>query len=150
MESLLAGRSPSTRHDGSAFTPVDTASRLPPGTTVPRAALLQLRGGWEWLTHCFRFRSPSSERFCFKCDATKTGAYTYHNFTPTAPHRRTLINHDTYLTRCTEEGREVCGLFLVTGVLLEHICIDSMHSANLGCFADALGSLFLCGDHGQD
>lgn len=39
---------------------------------------------------------------------------------------------------------QVCGLFSIPGVVLEHVCIDSMHTADLGCFADAVGSLFHC------
>lgn len=138
---LMVGTAPSRRHDDTAFTRDDVRYRVTPGSALPHAALLQLRGDWEWFSSCFRFRTPSQDRPCFLCDATRSGPESCFNFSPRAPHRNTLITHETYLRRCAAECTQPCGLFAVPGVRLEHVCIDSMHTADLGAFADALGSL---------
>ena len=142
FQHLMLGTSPSRRHDGSPFSQDEARHRIPAGIRLPHAALLQLRGDWEWFYQCFRFRTPSQERFCFLCDATRTGPLCGFNFSARAPHRATLISHETYLLRCAAEAAQPCGLFSVPGVRLDHVCIDSMHSADLGAFADALESLF--------
>lgn len=140
---LMAGVAPSRRHDDSEFSRADTQHRIRAGSRLPYAAVLQLRGDWEWFATCFRFRAPSQERFCFLCDAEKSDGDLYaYDFSPNAPFRNTLITHEIYLRRCAAEHAQPCGLFQVPGVRLEHVCIDSMHTADLGVFPDALGSLF--------
>ena len=43
---------------------------------------------------------------------------------------------------CGDEGQQPSTIFLSSGLELDHLAIDSMHAADLGCFQDALGSLF--------
>ena len=50
------GKSPERRHDGKPWTAHDRKRRMPAGEQLPLAALLQLRGDWEWYCTCFRFR----------------------------------------------------------------------------------------------
>ena len=139
---LMLGYAPSRRHDDSPFSREDTVHRIEPRSNLPKAAMLQLRGDWEWFVQCFRFRTPSQERFCWLCDAEKsTGDLYAYDFSLNAPFRSTLITHETYLCRCAAEQEQPCELFQALGVRLEHVCIDSMHSADLGVFADALGSI---------
>jgi hypothetical protein len=45
---LLEGRAPGERHNGDPWTSTDRLNRLPAGTAIPHAALLQIRGDWEW------------------------------------------------------------------------------------------------------
>ena len=65
-------RAPSCRHDGAEFTKADKRHRIQPGKLLPAAALIQLRGDWEWYATCFRFRMASQPHFCWKCDAERT------------------------------------------------------------------------------
>ena len=109
---------------------------------LPVAALLQVRGDWEWLCQCFRLRHYGQEEFCWLCNARSTGPLSYYNVAPDAPHRATLISHEAYITHCAEARVEPSALFSCPGFRLEYIAIDSMHAADLGVFQDAVGGLF--------
>jgi hypothetical protein len=140
---LRGGIAPDRRHDGSPFTAMDQARRIPPGTDVGTAALVQVRGDWEALVETFRLRYYGSEYFCWQCNATLTpGPNCFHNFASDAPHRSTRLTTEEYLACCAREAAQPCHLFNAPGFLLEYVVVDSMHSADLGCFADVLGSLF--------
>ena len=134
---LSLGKSPALRHDGTAFTEEDVKERIPRHALVPHFALLQVRGDWEWLAQAFRFPWPSSTEFCWMCSANKQD---YIDFRPTAPHRSSVISHTQYLQSCMAAGI-IPSLFQTPGFLLQHVAVDSMHAADLGCFQDALGSL---------
>ena len=144
MGCLATGQTPSCRHDGSPWTADDLLARVPSLQPVPQAALLQVRGDWEWFEQCFRVRSVSSDAFCWMCNAVQRipGPLNYHDFRPEAAHRNTLISHEGYLQQCVGEGTEPSHLFRSPGVKLDHLTADAMHSADLGTFADAVGSLF--------
>ena len=141
---LAKGLSPSARHDGSAWTEQDLQDRCQSGIAIPRAALLQVRGDWEWLEQCFRFRSVSSEAFRWMCNAVQRvpGPLNFHDFSREAAHRHTLITHEAYMEACVREGSPPSTLFHSPGFRIEHVTVDAMHSADLGTFADAIGSLF--------
>ena len=130
MRSLAEGVSPSCRHDGSDFTQYDNQNRVVAGRPIDRAALLQVRGDWEWLEQCFRLRSVSSNHFCWMCESTQRtpGPLHYHNFAPNAAHRGTLISHQAYLRACAEESSQPSHLFRCPGTLLEHLTVDIMHA----------------------
>jgi hypothetical protein len=144
FQCLASGFSPSCRHDRSAWTQQDEAARQPSGQPIRRAALLQVRGDWEWLEQCFRLRSVNSESFCWMCDAVQRqeGPLSFHDFRPEAAHRSTLISHEMYMASCVAEGSHPSHLFLIPGLKIEHLAVDAMHSGDLGTFADAVGSLF--------
>lgn len=90
----------------------------------------------------FRFRSFNSDSFCWLCDATQGGPLRYTDFTETAPHRSTLIDHQAYVLSCAASGTQPSFLFRCPGLCLHHVAVDSMHSGDLGVFQDAVGSLF--------
>ena len=102
MRCLTQGVAPACRHDGSSWSDEDAHVRLPAGIPLPRGALLQVRGDWEWLIQAFRFRSVNSEAFCWMCDATKSGPLCYNCFRPDAAHRATLISHEAYMLACAQ------------------------------------------------
>ena len=92
MNALKLGRAPTSRHDGSPFTAWELPHRQR-DVPLARAALLMVRGDWEWLCQCFRFRFYTAESFCFLCEATHSGPMTYFNVDPDAPHRATKLTH---------------------------------------------------------
>ena len=73
---LKSGMAPTCRHDGLPWTSQDTRARILVGS-LPRAALLMVRGDWEWLCQCFRFRHYSADAFCWCCSATQIGPLTF-------------------------------------------------------------------------
>ena len=68
---MVDGHAPGTRHDDSPWSAHDRESRLARGVQLPCFALCQIRGDWAWYIEAFRFRSTSSCKFCFLCDAEK-------------------------------------------------------------------------------
>ena len=142
MQHLMTGTAPGARHDGTPWTAEDIKFRVPAGTPLPPAALLQIRGDWEWLSQAFRFRSPSSAEFCWQCDAAKSGPNAFTDFTPQAAHRLTRFGHEGYMERCIAQAEQPANIFRCPGTTLSHIAIDAMHAGDLGCFQDAIGSLF--------
>jgi hypothetical protein len=141
FQCLAAGVAPATRHNGEPFH--RSEQRLEPGRPIPKAGLLQLRGDWENLTQMLRVRSPSSDVFCWQCDATKSeGDLCYHDFRPEANHRQTLIDHAAYMENCLASGDEPSAIFRSPGFEIHHVAVDTMHAGDLGCFQDALGSIF--------
>ncbi len=140
---LKRGVSPDCRHDGTPFTQFDRQNRMAPNSPLPCAALLQVRGDWEWLVQCFRLRSFNSDNFCWMCDTTNAaGPLCFHDMRPEAAHRQTCVTHEAYMASCFAAAEQPSFLFRCPGVMLKHIGVDTMHSADLGCFQDALGSLF--------
>lgn len=91
-----------------------------PSRRVNQAALLQIRGDWEWLCEAFQFRHYGSEEFCFLCDATQSGPLSYFDFTERAAHRSTLVTHERYLADCVRYG------LLCNAILLD---TRSVHAA---------------------
>ena len=91
---LQPGLAPSCREDGSPWDAHDVSARLPGNQLLARAALLQVRGDWEWIIQCFRFRHYSANSFCFCCDATHAGPLTYMDCSEGAAWRTTLLTHE--------------------------------------------------------
>jgi hypothetical protein len=141
---LTKGYAPSCRHNGEPWSDHDRQTRLPDGARLEQAALLQVRGDWENLEEMFRVRSVNSQRFCWLCDTVKTRSdpLTFHDFRPEAAHRTTAISHETYMQTMAQDMVQPSKLFLTPGLELKHLTVDSMHAGDLGCFQDALGSLF--------
>ena len=143
MRALRDGVSPDCRHDGSPFGSYDLMCRTLAGQQLPKAGLVQVRGDWEALVQFFMLRSYSSENFCWQCNCTASpGPLCFSDFGPAAPHRATKLSHSDYLLACAAEGGQPCHLFRCPGFDLGFLVVDSMHAADLGCFADAMGSLF--------
>ena len=140
---MLSGHAPSCRHDGTPWSGHDLAVRKV-DSRIPRGALLQIRGDWEGMCQCFRVRSYSSDEFCWMCGAkqiTRDHLH-YSDMRPTAPHRQTLVTHESYMMACAREGAQPSHIFRCPGTMLQHLAVDSMHAGDLGCFQDSLGSIF--------
>ena len=138
---MVDGHAPGTRHDDSPWSAHDRESRLARGVQLPCFALCQIRSDWAWYIEAFRFRSTSSCKCCFLCDAEKVGDMDYKDVSDEAPHRRTLMSHDEYIGSCLAAGAQPSRLFGAPGLQLHHFTVDAMHAADLGCFADFAGSV---------
>jgi hypothetical protein len=143
FKAMKVGIAPDCKHDTSPFSAEELKYRIAPGRLMHKGCLLNVRGDWEGLVTFFRLRWFTSQQFCFLCNATlDAGALCYKDFSGTAVHRGSLFSHLDYLEGCAAVHAEPCALFKAPGMSLQSLCIDSMHCADLGCFADALGSLF--------
>ena len=143
MRCMARGVWPSRRHDDSPWSELDRKHRMSPATPLPKAALLQLRGDWEWMTQCFRFRTAGQDRFCWMCEACKAaGPNCYLDMRPNAPHRATCISHQQYIQACIREAQEPSTIFRVPGFQIDYATVDAMHAGDSGVFPDAVGSIF--------
>ena len=93
MEALKIGVVTGRRHDGSEWTASDKSTRVL-GALPHKAALVQVRGDWEWLSQCFRFRHVGNENFCWMCEATHTGPFSFHNMADGAAYCPTTVTHE--------------------------------------------------------
>lgn len=143
MRHLVRGEWPSCRHDGSPWNQHDIQNRTVPEEALPVAALLQLRGDWEWMVVCYRFRFYTSVLFCWMCNATlAAGPCCFKDVRREAGHRATLISHSAYVEECARHGDQPSTIFRSPGTKLQHNTVDGMHAGDLGPFQDAMGSLF--------
>jgi hypothetical protein len=133
--------SPSARHDGSPFLPEERELRVASNVHLPRAALLQIRGDWEWLQTAFRLRATGADSFCWMCNATRwtRGPMHFSDFRAQAAHRQSVFTHEQYLLACAREQAEPSVLFRCPGLRIEHLTVDVMHAGDLGTFQDAIG-----------
>ena len=140
MAALRAGRCWDKRHDGSELTSWDKRHRMV-GALRITAALVQIRGDWEWLAQCFRFRHFGSDWFCFLCDATHTGPLSFYNMNDDAPYLPTVISHEMYLLDCTRNMTSPSSIFDSPGFRFEWVSVDSMHAGDLGPHGDFIGGV---------
>ena len=139
LQHLRGYGAPSCRHDKTPFSSWDLTHRLKPGTPLPTAALVQIRGDWEWMSVAYRFRTPSEEFFCWLCLVRRSN---YRNeLCPDAPHRAGLRSHADFLTAAMMSGSETSRILESPGVELKHFAIDQMHTGELGPVLDAVGSI---------
>ena len=99
------------------------------------------------MSQSLAFPGPGSDQFCWMCKASVKGVNDFKNFDDNAPHRDTRQGHAEYVEACA--AKAVRPSYLLTscpGVGLEHICIDSMHCADLGTFQECAmsGKFELC------
>ena len=141
MVTCMLGVFPTRRHDGSAFTAHDRRNRKR-GRMSCRAALLQVRGDWEWLTQAFRLRHYGADFFCWMCRASQAGPHSYLDTSPDAPWRSTIMSHEQYIEQMAQLAQAPSKLFLAPFFRYEYFCVDSMHAIDLGVFPDFAGSLF--------
>ena len=141
MRHLMLRRAPTARHDGTPWTNDDRKFRIPSGCPLPAAALVQLRGDWEFFSQALRFPTAGSDLFCWKCNVARNGENSFHDFSPHAAHRATIFGHREYFESLAREGAEPPAIFLSPGFTVDLVAIDSMHTADLGVWQDVLGSV---------
>ena len=136
---LLTGLSPA----------VDWLGREQPGEVgylahPYRACLAQVRGDWEFYATIFSFpRWNGAHRMCWMCDASASGRLAFSKMGPDAPWRETRHSHESYLARLEEDGSIIPVLFeKAVGLRLECVCIDVLHTCDLGFTAHVVGNIF--------
>ena len=84
------------------------------------------------------------------CDASSSGRLAFSKMSPEAEWRATRHTHESYIARLESEGAAVPVLFdKVVGLRLECLCIDVLHTADLGFSAHVAGNIFdeVCRQH---
>ena len=105
------------------------------------ALLLQVRGDWAWYKALFGFKGWASKEICWRCKANCSDI-PWTDTSTAAAWRTSRYRTSELLARQTEQGISVNPLFSLPGLSAELICIDVLHSMDLGTTQDAIGNLF--------
>ena len=135
---MLSGQTPHTDWSGNAL--LGGGQDLAGGL---RGALCQVRGDWEFYCQVFGFGRANQEFMCPFCKASGTvAALTWTDFTPTAPWRRTLWTHESYIAFLRHNGLAVPMLFrMAFGLRLECTMVDVLHTVDLGLTGHVCGNV---------
>ncbi len=110
-----------------------------------RATLAQVRGDWQFYCELFKFPQwNSAERMCWLCAASSTVRNLYWGrFDDGAGWRATRYTHESYIAHLVASAAAIPTLLSQTrGFRLEHICIDVLHTVDLGITSHILGNIF--------
>ncbi len=114
---------------------------LGPSYPLPRVALLECRGDWQWFATAFHFRSAQCEHICWKCDAGKGGtACSFAELSLDAAWRSTCMSDGAFRARC-RGSENVSALFDAPGFTLDMILVDLLHTLDLGVAQWLIGSV---------
>jgi hypothetical protein len=137
MLQLFIGRVSEFLPDGSEW--VETRTRLPPGTELPVALLVQARGDWPFLKQLFQVPQWNQHQICWLCRATKTNYKITHSHSPWRTQR---YAPNQFFHELKEAGVQLCPLLSLPGFTFASICLDWMHIMDLGVSPVVMGSLF--------
>ncbi|CAL1158798.1 unnamed protein product [Cladocopium goreaui] len=103
-----------------------------------RFYVMNFKGDWKYLVQLFNFRkNPSTEKVCWKCEATKGNTDMTNAYTDVAEHAPWKA---TLWTSLPWPISEVPELTKVTGFDVKMISADLLHTWHLGCGRDLAGS----------
>jgi hypothetical protein len=105
------------------------------------ALLVQCRGDWQWYCQLFGLNSWSATEMCWKCRAKKQpeDPLYFGNFCMDAAWRATCVSDEAYL----QEQSILSPMFQAPGFLPSDICVDVLHTLDLGCTQDLIGNVFV-------
>ena len=109
-----------------------------------RAALCQVRGGWQFYCELFKFPQwNAAQRMCWLCQASSTNpALAWVRFGTDAGWRETRWTHDAYIAFLRAAGMFVPALLAVAlGFRLECIMIDVLHTVDQGVAAHIIANV---------
>jgi len=138
---LFAGVWPQERHDGSPWLPSDKSRQKRIGKLGFHGLLIQARGDWAWYKQLFSFPSWAAKHICWQCGAN-TGDKDYTQFGLQAAWRRHRYSAKEFFTLQMQQGIVASPLFQCPNFSLDMVCIDILHTMDLGVTQDCLGCLF--------
>ena len=112
-----------------------------------RAACLQFRGDWPWLSAVFAIATHMSNELCFLCGADFGGTTPCTDPSHDAAWVGTRQTHIQFMNDRLRNRKYVSGVSRWPGFILLYIVLDLMHMADLGitqyCLGNVLFELFL-------
>jgi hypothetical protein len=112
-----------------------------------RAALVQVRGDWEWYCKIFHFGQWNENvEMCPFCRASSTVPdRLWTNFEDDAGWRDTRWSHETYMAHLRHGGLPVPMMFRqvggVIGLRLECVMVDVLHTVDQGVASHVVGNI---------
>lgn len=142
MDCLASGMMPTQRHDGSIWTSADSKRSRWAAKDIPRGFAVQLRGDWACFKQVFQLAGWQEKAgCCFRCSITTDHLGQCGARAPWKEPANRLTHADTML-RIWKKGQVVSHFwgmpFFHTGL----VCIDWLHTCDLGVSPLFLGSLF--------
>ena len=110
-----------------------------------RAALIQIRGGWEFYANVLGLPNwASGQEMCWMCRASNTIAeLAWQACDVGAAWRRTRRSHSSYMRELEERGEPTPLIFaLVVGLTLGCVMVDVLHAVDLGVASHAIANVF--------
>ena len=141
LRHLLNGIWPSERHNGEPWREAasDKARKKRHGSLGIRAALVEVRGDWEFYSQVFGFPYHNEkDGICWRCPCRRDEVHRAESSAPWRSRRFTLTD---FLERQMRKGCTINPIFAVSGITLEIFRIDWLHAVDLGVGADFLGNL---------
>ena len=143
MKVLCLSVNPSSRHDGSEWSPSDKNRKKKGGVKLGfRVCWEQLRGDWAFFKQLFGTQGWASKSICWRCEANRS-THPFWDFKASAAWRKTKRNTAMFMKEMYKNtGDLLCVLFQCPGWSIDIIAIDVLHTCDLGTSQDALENLF--------
>ena len=144
FKALALGRFPDSRADGQPWTSEDVWRKKQSGVGLMLGALLEVKGDWKQLRHCFAIPSwmRSEEKpICWRCLASKASLKE-----ESGPHSSWLrpenrVEHFQGLARIMDEGETLSPAFSIPWFSLSSLRLDWLHVADQGITPVFMGGL---------
>ncbi len=141
LKALALDRSPSMRHDDSAWLPSDRHRAKEGGRVIGvPAVLLEVRGDWKMMKDIFRFPAWNEKKGC--CWLCEVGPDGIRDCSSDAPWRTQRLSHWQFLARSLARGVQPSPLMSAPCIRTSCYKIDWLHCADQGVGADFLGNMF--------
>ena len=106
-----------------------------------RAAVLQFRGDWPWLSYVFQLNTHANTKACFLCEGALDLTCPLTDAGSTALWRGTCLSSSTWLENRLASGSYISQVFSWPGFHFGSIVLDWMHMVDLGCAQQCLGNI---------
>jgi hypothetical protein len=136
FNALCAGVMPSTNWCG-----LDYKQAGRPLASGRRAALMQVRGDWEFYVSALGLPSwQNATNCCWLCEASEMNwAYAGTD----ASWRGTIRSHESFLEKAAALGEDTCVLFRIHTLRVEGVMIDTLHAVDQGVASHVIANIFI-------
>ena len=144
MRCFLAGSWPSVRDDQAQWLGADKAQAAggrKKEALECHALLPKCVATVFWFKALFGFEECESKEICWRCKANCSDI-PWTDISTTAAWMTSRYRTSELMARQTEQGISVNPLFSMPGFSAELMCIDVLHSMDLGTTQDAIGNVF--------
>ena len=111
------------------------------GSFGVHGSLVQCRGDWAWFKQLFSFPSWSGKEICWLCRANRSDK-DFTAFGLKAAWRKHRYTQREFFTQQRLQGIMPSPLFNCPNFQLNMVCVDILHTLDLGVSQDCLGNLF--------
>ena len=134
---MATGKYPTSRHDGSAWTPADRHRAQQAGEPLAAIGLLsELRGDWAYLSSTLGFPPHNATAgLRWRCAAKPSD---YKDLA--GSWRQCRLKEEDFMARQRSLGSEICELLTLPGVSPHLASHDWMHAADQGVCADVIAN----------